>query len=396
MVEEWQPEFIVEAKVDGVRQDLMAYIVKNSQKIDSNIPIFFGHVLSIIDNSLPHLDDKIYDRLIDDITVKVLEESSKSNDVEYIERLFNHAYRLKRRPGGKMIFDIILGLKMIEIGKYRDAIEQLKPFRKVDAIIYTTIAYCYHILATETYTGETGPERGKTSDMALNAREQMIELARVRPPVNRLKFPRVIKELKVNKIFWFMLKLGIEWFPEEPQFLIIGLEKAKLDGNQVMRGELLTIASERYYNEMSFLRELYSYKIGERDATGAAAVIKQMIQHHAKDLEPVYYGLQLSIISQQPTAYARFRKMAVANGMPIRILMLLDFSFSLVKGSKEEAVAGLEIIRARMAKTNHYLILIEYLTEDAFSEDEKRAKHARSVLMDSIDKYCLKLISMKK
>jgi hypothetical protein len=232
--------------------------------------------------------------------------------------------------------------------------------------------------------------------MALNAREQMIELARVRPPVNRLKFPRVIKDLKVNKIFWFMLKLGIEWFPEEPRFLTIGLEKATLDGNQVMRGELLTIASERYYNEMEFLRELYSYKISERDATGAAAVIKQMTQHHPQDLEPVYYGLQLSIISQQATAYARFRKMAVANGMPVQVLMLLDFSFSLVKGNKEEAFAGLDMIRARMAKKNHYLILIEYLAEDAFSENEGRARHARSVLMDSIDQYCLNLITRKQ
>jgi hypothetical protein len=395
MVEEWQPEFIIETKVDLVKQDLMAYIEKNSEKIDSNIPIFFGHVLSIIDNSLPDIDDKIYDRLIDDITVKVLEESSRSNEVDYIEKLFSHAYRLKRRPGGKMIFDIILGLKLIEIGKYHDAIEQLKRFRKVDAIIYTAIAYCYYILATETFSTEKGPSAGKTSNMALNAREQLIELARLRPPVNRLKFPRVIKELRVNKIFWFMLKLGIEWFPEEPEFLIIGLEKAKMDGNQVMRGELLTIASERYYNDMVFLRELYSYKVEERDAAGAAAVVKQMIQHHPKELEPVYYGLQLSIISQQGTAYARFRKMAIANKMPIQVLMLLDFAFELIMGKKEGAIAGLEIIRTRLAKKNHYMILIEYLTEDTFSDDEVRAKHARKVLMDSIDQYCLNLIIMK-
>jgi hypothetical protein len=67
-----------------------------------------------------------------------------------------------------------------------------------------------------------------------------------------------------------------------------------------------------------------------------------------------------------------------------------------VKGNKEEAFAGLDMIRARMAKKNHYLILIEYLAEDAFSENEGRARHARSVLMDSIDQYCLNLITRKQ
>ena len=395
MVDEWQPEYVLEEKVEKVRQDLTTYIENNSEKIDTNIPVFFGHVLSIIENSIPECDDKTYDRLIDDITVSVLEKSGRSKDVDYIEKLFSHAYRIKRRPGGKMIFDIILGLKMIEIGKYRDAIEQLKPFRKVDVIIYTAIAYCYHILSIEKGDADIGAKGVRTSDMALNAREQMIELVRLRPPVNRLKFPVIIKDLRVNKIFWFMLKLGIEWFPGEPEFLKIGLEKARLDKNHPMRGELLTIASERYYNDMIFLRDLYSYRIEERDASGAAAVVKQMIQHHPDELEPIYYGLQLSIISQQQTAYGRFRKMAVAKKMPAHILLLLDFCFQLIMGEKAGAYACLETIKARLPMKNHYMILIEYLTSDAFSGDEKQMRNARKVLMDSLDQYCLKLLMMK-
>jgi hypothetical protein len=395
MGEEWQPEFTLETKVDQVEQDLVTYIEKNSDKIDSNIPIFFGHVLSIIDNSLPGIDDKTHDRIIDDITLRVLEKSDRSNDVDYIGKLFSHAQRLKRRPGGRMIFDIILGFKLIEIGKYHDAIEQLKKFRRVDAIIYTAIAYCYYILATETVYGDKSGNVGKTSQMALNAREQLIELVRVRPPVNRLKFPQVVKELRINKIFWFMMKLGIEWFPDEPEFLKIGIEKAKLDENQVMRGELLAIAAERYYNDMVFLRELYSYKIEERDAAGAASVVKQMIQHYPQELEPVYYGLQLSIISQQSTAFARFRKLAISNKMPVNILLLLDFTYQLVMGGKTEAFASLDRIKTRLTMKNHYLTLIEYLTDDVFSDDQARAKKARSVLMDSLDQYCLKLVMMK-
>jgi hypothetical protein len=395
MVEEGQQDTLIEARVETVREDLVRYIENNSEKIDSNIPIFFGHVLSIIDHSLPDIGDKAHDRLIDDITVRVIEQSSRSSDVEYIEKIFSHAFRLKRRPGGKMIFDIILGFKLIDIGKYHEAIEQLKRFRKVDAIIYTAIAYCFHVLSTET-PGESHTPRGRTSDNALNAREQMIELIRVRPPVNRLKFPRIVGELRVNKIFWYMLKLGIEWFPQEPEFIKIGLEKANMDGNQVMRGELLVIAAERYYSDMIFLRELYTYKIEERDASGAASVIKQMIQHHPDALEPIYYGLQLSIISQQPTAYARFRKMAIAKKMPINIILLLDLTLELIMGRRAEAYSCLEQIKTRLTSKNHYLILIEYLANDTFADDENRVKKARKALMESLDQYCLKLLRMSE
>jgi hypothetical protein len=395
MDEEWQPEFLLEPKIAEVEQDLAVYVGNNSEKIDANIPVFFGHVLSIIDTALPGVDDRVHDRIIDDVTLRVLEKSARSGEVEYIEKLFSYAQRLKKRPAGRMIFDIILGFKLIEIGRYREAIEQLNRFRRVDAIIYTAIAYCYHILAGEIAPTEKGGNAGKPGQMALNAREQMIELVRVRPPVNRLKFPQVVRELRVNKIFWFMLKLGIEWFPDEPEFLKIGLEKARLDENRSMRGELLTIAAERYYNDMIFLRELYSYRIEERDATAAAGVVKQMIQHYPQELEPIYYGLQLSIISQQSTAYARFRKLAMSNKMPANVLMLLDFVYQLVMGGRMGALASLDTIRSRLTSKNHYLTLIAYLTEDAFSDDIERAKKARIVLMESIDQYCLKVIMMK-
>jgi len=120
-----------------------------------------------------------------------------------------------------------------------------------------------------------------------------------------------------------------------------------------------------------------------------------MVQHHPDELEPIYYGLQLSIISQQQTAYGRFRKMAVGKKMPAQVLLLLDFMLELIMGDREGAYACLETIRARLTMKNHYLILIEYLTHDAFSADEKQMRNARKVLMDSLDQYCLKLLMMK-
>ncbi len=103
--------------------------------------------------------------------------------------------------------------------------------------------------------------------MAFRASEQLIELVRLRPPENRLRFPQVIQDLRINKIFWFMMRLAIEWFPDEPDYLRIGLEKAKKDGNRDMRGELLKIASERFFNDIGFLRDLYHFRIENRNGS---------------------------------------------------------------------------------------------------------------------------------
>jgi len=396
MEEEWQPDAVLDIRIAQVKKELSEYVEKNTDKIDSNLPVFYGHVMSIIENSFPGISDVVHDRIIDDVTMKVLELSKRSGDIEYVERLFSHAVRMRRRQTGRMIFDIILGFKLIDLGKYNQASEVLTKYRTTDAIICTAISYCYYALSEE-HLREDGAQalNRRPSEKALAAREQMIELARLRPPVNRLKFPHVLQELKINKIFWFMLRLAIDWFPTEVEFLKVGIDKARKDGNKDMRGELLKIASERYFSDMFFLRDLYHFKIESRDASGATAVVRQMMQQHPDELEPVYYGMQLSIISSQNSAYSSFRKMAVAKKMPSNVLALLDFEFELVAGKKIETYACLEEIRNRVLSKSHYLVLIEYATEDAFSDVEKRAKAARKALLDSLDLYCMKILKMK-
>ena len=192
-----------------------------------------------------------------------------------------------------------------------------------------------------------------------------------------------------------MIRLAIDWFPAEVEFLKIGLEKAKKDQNREMRGELLKIASERYFNDMFFLRDLYHFRIEARDANGATAVVRQMMQQHPDQLEPIYYGLQLSIISSQNSAYGSFRKIAVEKKMPQNILLLLDFAFELVAGKESESSACLEEIKRRILSKSHYLMLVEYIATDVFSEDEKRSKSAKKAILDSLDLYCMKLLKMK-
>ncbi|HPC55579.1 MAG TPA: hypothetical protein P5029_01215 [Methanolinea sp.] len=396
MAGEWVPDALIEQKMGQTKREMMDYIEKNSEKIDSNLPVFFGHVISILENNFPDIPDQVYDRFIDDVTVKVLEESKRSTDVEYIERLFRHATRVKRKYTGRAIFDIVLGLKLIDIGKYKDAIDILMKYRTVDAIVCTAIAFCYYELSALELPPDQRPDKSTTSSMALSAREQMIELARLQPPVNRLRFPQVIQELRVNKIFWFMIKLAIDWFPDQPVYLKIGLEKAKKDQNRDMRGELLKIAAERYYSDMFFLRDLYHFKLEARDAGGATAVVRQMMQQHPDELEPLYYGLQLAIMSSQDSAYQKFRSTAISKKMPAHVILLLDLAFFLISGRRTDAEVMFEDMEKKLPALGYYLEVLDYLMQDIFSEDEKRSKTARKVFMDSIDQYCLKLIKMKE
>ncbi|MDO8871836.1 MAG: hypothetical protein Q7V05_03775 [Methanoregula sp.] len=397
MVQEWQPDAIVRIKLDQIKKDFFDYIKKNIDKIDSNVPVFFGHITATLEKTLPDINDDLYDKFIDTITARVLDASKRSTEVSFVEKLFEHAIRNKRKRKGRTIYDILLGLKMINTGKYSEAIEQLKPHRVVDAIICPSISYCYFVLSTQ--QGDESDAAGRTvrgpNQMALAAREQMIELIRLNPPVNRLKDLEVVDDPRINKVFWFMIKQSIEWFPSERELIRIGLDKASRDGMSDIKEELLGIAIERFPNDMYFLRELYKLKLEKRDAGGVAGVVKQMTQQYPEELEPLYYGMKLSVITARVETYYRFRKLALIKKMPLNVLVLLDFAFELMSGKQYEALACLEEIKVKLGPRHYYATLLEYVAHDFLSEDEKKVKQAKRAMIDSIDQYCLKLLKIK-
>jgi hypothetical protein len=233
------------------------------------------------------------------------------------------------------------------------------------------------------------------NQMALAAREQMIELIRLNPPVNRLKDLDVIDDHRINKVFWFMIKQAIEWFPSERELIRIGLEKASRDGKADVRGELLGIAIERFPGDMYFLRELYKLKLDQRDAGGVAGVVRQMTQQYPDDPEPIYYGMKLAVITARVETYYRFRKLAITKNMPQNALVLLDFAFELMSGKQFEALACLEEIKVKFGPQHFYVTLLEYVARDFLSEDEKKVKQAKKAMIDSIDQYCQKLLKIK-
>ncbi len=396
MDEEWQPDALIRVKLNQMKKDFFDYIEKNSEKIDLNIPVFFGHVVATLEKALPDVNDDLYDRFIDNITVRVLDTSKMSDDPVYVDKLFDHAERNKRKKTGKALYDIVLGIKMINNRKYAEAIELLKKYRDVDAIICPAIAYCYFIRTRSPGGGFSAEELVKApSQKELAAREQMIELVRINPPVNRLREMGIGDDPGINKVFWFMLKQAIEWFPGNRDYFRIGIEKASKDGKHDVREELLRIAVERFFDDMYFLREMYKLKFENRDAGGVAGVIKQMTQQYPDELEPVYYGLKLAIITTREEVYYKFRKMAISKNIPQRVLVLLDFEFEMMMGKHFEAHACLDEIKIIFGPHHYYVILLEFVAHDFLSDDEKKVKQAKKAMIDSIDQYCLRMLKIQ-
>jgi hypothetical protein len=396
MVEEWQPDAIIRLKLDQIKHDFFDYIDKNIDKIDANIPVFYGHVIATLEKNTPEISDDLHDQFIDNITIRVLNTSKRSDDLAFIEKLFDYAERNKRNKKGKAIYDIMLGIKMVDLGKYPEAMEMLKKYRTADVLILPALAYCYLVPALKTGENINAEEliRGPTP-AALAAREQMIELVRLKPPVNRLKEMGIGDDPGINKIFWFMLKQAIEWFPSEREFLRIGIEKATKDSRKDIREELLSTAIERFFDDMYFLRESYKLKLESRDAGGVAGIVRQMTQQYPDELEPVYYGLKLAIITNREDVYYKFRKLALSKNIPKNALLLLDYAFELVNGKQHEALACLDEIRMKFGAQHYYVTLLEYVAHDFLSDDEKKVKQAKKAIIDSIDQYCMKLLKIK-
>jgi hypothetical protein len=396
MDQEYQPDAVIRLKLDQLKSDFFEYIEKNIDKIDTNAPVFYGYVIATLEKALPGVNDDDYDRFIDSITLRVLETSKRSGDLSYVQKLFDYAERHKRKKTGKTLYDIVLGINLINTEKYSEAIEWLKKYRNTDVLICPALAYCYLARAPLPAGGADAENlsRGPTPD-ALAAREQMIELVRLNPPVNRLREMGIGDDPGINRIFWFMLKKAIEWFPENREYLRVGIEKASAEGRRDIREELLGLATERFFNDMYFLRELYRLKLENRDAPGVAGVVRQMTQQFPDELEPVYYGMKLSIITTHADVYYKFRKLALAKNIPRTALALLDFGFEMMSGKKSEAHACLDEIKMVFGPHHYFAILLDYVAHDLYSDDEKKVKQAKKALIDSIDYYCFSVLKIQ-
>ena len=283
---------IVYDKLNLLKKDFFGYIERNTVKVDANLPVFYGYVISAVDASFPKLSDDVYDEFIDNITFKVLDVSSNSGDSEYIRKVIANAIRFKKKKDAEMGVNIVVGLKLLKTGDYVHALDYLKKYIALDAKIGAAVVNCYYSLSLREFRKDEDSSRNyRPGEMELLAREILLNLTRLRPPVNNLPQLQVDDPAFLEKTFWQMVFTGLEWFPSEKWFVEIGLKNAVFTGNADMRKRLLEIGSERFYSDIPFLREMFYYNLENRDAGGAAGVVNQWIKQYPDELEPIYLGL---------------------------------------------------------------------------------------------------------
>jgi len=388
---------IVYDKLKLLKKDFFGYIERNTVKVDANLPVFYGYVISAVDSSFPAIADDVYDDFIDSITFKVLDVSSNSGDSEYIRKVIANAIRFKKKKDAEMGVNIVVGLKLVKTGDYVHALDYLKKYIALDAKIGAAIAYCYQSLSLREFRKDDESSKNyRPGEMELLARETLLTLTRLHPPVNRLPQLQLDDPAFLEKTFWQMVFTGLEWFPSEKWFIEIGLKNAVFTNNADMRKRLLEIGAERFYSDIYFLREMYYYNLENRDAGGAAGVVNQLIKQYPDELEPIYLGLKLSLMTTRKNSYQSFRKMATTKSMPPYILEVLDFCFDLLNHEQQEAINRINDIENEYPHLRYYTTVLRYLAFDFTSDNEVRIKKAKKALLDSVDLFCLDELNRKK
>jgi hypothetical protein len=388
---------IVYDKLKLLKKDFFGYIERNTAKVDSNLPVFYGYVISAVETSFPKISDDVYDEFIDSITFKVLDVSSTSNDSEYIRKVIANAVRFKKKKDAETGVNIVVGLKLVKTGDYVHALDYLKKYIGLDAKIGAAVGYCYYSLSLREFKKNDESARNyRPGEMELLARETLLNLTRIRPPVNSLPQLQIDDPAFLEKTFWQMVFTGLEWFPSEKWFVEIGLENAVSTGNAEMRKRLLEIGSERFYSDIHFLREMFYYNLENRDAGGAAGVVNQLIKQYPDELEPIYLGMKLSLLTTRKNTYHNFRKLAIAKSMPPYILELFDFAFDLLSSETQEAQNRISDIETEYPQIRFYATVLRYLAHDFSSNNDVRIKKAKKALLDSLDQFCLYELKKRK
>jgi hypothetical protein len=60
------------------------------------------------------------------------------------------------------------------------------------------------------------------------------------------------------------------------------------------------------------------------------------------------------------------------------------------------ALASLREVKGRFPQFDYYLISLEYLLAETSAGDEKRSNRAKKVLIDSIDRFCMRELGIER
>jgi len=397
MREEKLSDAIIYDKLHLLKKDFYGYIERHTVKVEANLPVFYGYVISALENSFPGLSDEIHDEFVDSITFKVLDTSGNIPDNNFVQRVMVNAIRFKRKKNAEEGTNIVVGLKLLKTGDYIHALDFLKKYALIDTKIGVAVAYCYYTLSLREFrSDDESVKKYRPGEMELLSRELMLDLTRTRPPLNKIRQLDLEDPLFLEKIFWQMIFIGLEWFPSEKWFVEVGLKNAALTSDPVMRKRLLDIGSEHFYTDINFLREMFYYKLETRDAAGAAGVVNQLIKQYPDELEPIYLGLKLSLLTTKKITYHSFRKLAHTKGMPVQIIELFDFAFELLNHEQKDALDRLSDFETEFPHLQFYAVTLRYIATDFLSADDSRVKKAKKTLLDSVELFCLEELKGKK
>ncbi|MDD1661308.1 MAG: hypothetical protein LUQ49_02460 [Methanomicrobiales archaeon] len=403
MPEEKVAGLTLDEKLKKVRTEFHDYIDKNVKEISATLPVFFAHIITMLNDSFPGLKDEAHDEFIDSITYRILSASHQGKDIQFVEKVSANALRAKKGQRAKQGTDIIAGMELLKSEDYTHAAKFLKEYSHLDATIGAAVAYCYYMLSLKEIASlrekasRTDDKERRPNEYELLAREEMLRLANSRPPINAVRELRIRDEEEplLRRAFWLMISCSLEWFPNEKGFLFVGLEKAKRDRNREMKNELLKIATERFFDDMFFLKEMYRFRLETRDGDGAKAVVRQMIQQFPDGLEPLYFGLMISLLSPKKSTYDGFRKLLLMKGVPEHIPALMDVAFEVMSNNPRQALASLREVKGRFPQFDFYFVSLEYLLSETSAEDPKRSRRARKALVDSLDRFCMKELGIE-
>ena len=404
MPEEQPAGLSLEERLRKVRNEFLDYIDKNINEISATLPVFFAHIITMLNDSFPGLKDEVHDEFIDAITYRILAASRQGTNIPFVEKVCANAVKVKKGPRAKQGTDIIAGIELLKSENYSQAIRFLKEYSHLDATIGAAVAYCYYMISMKEIASlkekavRVDEKDQRPNRHELLAREEMLRLANSRPPVNALREIRMREDEEplLRRAFWLMISCALEWFPNEKGFLFVGLEKARKDKNREMRSELLKIATERFFDDMFFLKEMYYFRLEANDGDGAKAVVRQMIQQFPDGLEPLYFGLMISLLSMKKATYDGFRKLLLMKGVSEHIPSIMDVAYQVMNNDPRQALAILRELKGKFPQFDYYFVSLEYLLADTSAQDPKRNKRARKILLDSIDRFCLNELGIER
>jgi hypothetical protein len=142
-------------------------------------------------------------------------------------------------------------------------------------------------------------------------------------------------------------------------------------------------------------KKMYRFRLESGDGDGAKAVVRQMIQQFPDGLEPLYFGLMISLLSPKKSTYDGFRKLLLMKGVPEHIPALMDVAFEVMTGGPRQAVPILREVTGKFPQFDYFFIPLEYLLGEAASADQKQSRRAKKVLIDSIDRFCMRELGIE-